>query len=48
MKKTKNIKNENLVQIYDFIDTNQEFALVMEKCGGGNLGNYLRNNQLPF
>jgi calcium-dependent protein kinase len=38
------IKNDNVVQMIEFFETEQYFLIVMEYCEGGDMAQYLREN----
>ena len=42
------LNHPNIVQIYDFIETKEQLALVMEWVEGDNLQRYLRENIVPL
>ena len=38
---TQDLRDANIVQLYDYVETPSDIFLVMEYCNGGDLGDYL-------
>ena len=38
---SQDLRDVNIVQLYDYVETASDIFLVMEYCNGGDLGDYL-------